>query len=254
MLMKFYTVRDELKSWDVNQIATEMSAAMLAADLQFPVWKGTTELRSIAGGEIGAHLHYDPLTPPKVVFNGDMNITTDIEVYTTLRDRLFAGSGKRVRYEAGNEIAEPALPDHRLSTLNPIFQGTVLEELHNYLVSQFNHPIRIRCQNRTVAGISKGLYWHKDYPVENRFHIPLWTNPGHVLLFSERDFEWRAGFDNQESLVPMDFVGHYVPPDGRVYEFETRNYMHAVASVGVGWRQPRWQQTRCHLSFWLAKN
>jgi hypothetical protein len=138
--------------------------------------------------------------------------------------------------------------------LVPAFKGTVIEELHNYMQGKFNAPIRIRCQNRTVSGTSQGLYWHKDDPVENRFHIPLWTNPGHMLVFTEQNFKWKLGFDKEEAMQPMDFVAHYLPADGRVYEVFTKDYMHSVASVGVGWVQPREEQTRCHLSFWIGKD
>lgn len=252
---KFYNIHEELGQWDVNEIAQAMRKAMESCDLDFGYWRGTNELRTPAGAQASRHLHHDQKAQdPRKISNGDMNITTNLNEYVDTASQLFAGSGRRGRVVNGEPTHNPELQDKDLSTLVPAFKGTIVERLHKQMEDHFQHPIRIRCQNRGVNGMHQGLYWHHDDPVENRFHIPLWTNPGHVLLFSEKNFKWKAGFDPEEAKQPMDFVGHYVPADGRIYEFFTKDYMHAVASVGVGWYQPRWQQTRCHLSFWLAKD
>lgn len=252
---KFYSIRDDLNSWDVNQINIELEKAINAANVNFKHWKGTVELRNHSGGWAPAKLHHDSsAVNPLRITNGDVNITTNLEEFTELPDMLFAGSGRRGRVVDGVLTHIPRITDDKMSELIPFFKGTIIEELHEYMKAKFQAPIRIRCQNRTVSGTSQGLYWHKDNPVENRFHIPLWTNPGYVLLFTDKNFKWEKGFDKEEAKQPMDFVGHYVPADGRVYEMFTKDYMHAVAGVGVGWYQPREEQTRCHLSFWIGKN
>lgn len=252
---KFYTIRDDLKLWDVNQINIELEKAINAADVNFKHWKGTVELKNHSGAWAPKTLHYDTNALNSIrTVNGDVNITTNLEEYTELPARLFSGSGKRGRVVDGVMVSSPRMTDDKLSELNPFFKGTIIEELHEFMKAKFQAPIRIRCQNRTVNGTAQGLYWHKDNPVENRFHIPLWTNPGHLLLFTDVNFKWDKGFDKEEAMKPMDVVGHYIPPDGRIYEIFTKDYMHAVASVGVGWYQAREEQTRCHLSFWVGKN
>lgn len=257
---KFYRVNDELGRWDVDEIIKTIRKAGFAAGIRFDNWRGTTELKRYVNKQpteewCDISLHHDPdaLNPQKIT-NGDMNLTTNLDHFIALDQQLFGNSGRRGRVVDGVGIEEPAMPDSELCDLIPFFKGTIIEQLHDYAKLKFGGPVRMRCQNRTVDGISQGLYWHKDDPVENRHHIPLWTNPGHVLLFSERNFKWKAGFDPIEAQQAMDFVGHYIPADGKVYEIFTKDYMHAVASVGVGWYQPRYQQTRCHLSLWPALN
>lgn len=252
---KFYNIHEELGTWIVDDIITAMRLAMETSNLDFDYWRGSNILKTLSGNKADGHLHYDQNAKNiQYVSNGDMNITTNLEEFGDTASRLFAGSGKRGHITNDEVSYAPPIPDCELATLNPIFKNTALEKLHKYLEDHFQHPIRIRCQNRGVNGIHQGLYWHHDDPVENRYHIPLWTNPGHVLIFSEKKFKWEKEFDPEEAKEPMNFVGHYIPADGRVYELFTKDYMHAVASVGIGWYQPRWQQTRCHLSFWLAKD
>jgi hypothetical protein len=252
---KFYQIHDELKRWDVTEISNSIKNVMDSIDLDFGLWKGTMELKKLDGSIASTHLNHDQtLKNITKVTNGDMNITTNVDEYQDTASQLFAGSGRRGRLVDGAATYQPKIKDRDLATLVPAFKGTILESLHKYMEDFFQHPIRIRCQNRGVNGMHQGLYWHKDNPVENRYHMPIWTNPGHILIFSPKEFKWEAGFDPLEATEPMNFVGHYVPADGRVYEMFTKDYMHAVASVGVGWYQPRWQQTRCHLSFWLAKD
>lgn len=257
---KFYKIHEELGQWDIEKIIDTLRRTVYHAGVRFDHWRGTVELKRIADGKpseewCDVSLNYDPdAVQPSRITNGDINLTTNPDVFTALDQQLFGGTGRRGRIVDGKGTASPAMPDCELATLVPAFKGTIIEEFHNFMQERFNSPIRMRCQNRTVNGVSQGLYWHKDDPVENRFHMPLWTNPGHVLLFTDKDFKWEAGFDPEEAKQPMDFVGHYVPADGRIYEMFTKDHMHAVASVGVGWYQPRWQQTRCHLSFWLAKD
>lgn len=257
---KFYKIHEDLKQWNVEQIIETLRNTVYQSGIRFDHWRGTVELKRFIDGKpteqwCDSSLHHDSsVINVSKVTNGDINLTTNVDAFEGLDQRLFGGTGRRGRIVDGKGTANPAMPDKELSTLIPEFKGTIIEEFHNYMQEKFNSPIRMRCQNRTVNGTSQGLYWHKDDPVENRFHVPLWTNPGHVLLFTDKSFKWEAGFDPAEATEPMDFVGHYIPADGRVYEMFTKNYMHAVASVGVGWYQPRWKQTRCHLSFWLAKD
>lgn len=258
--MKFYNIHQDFKIWDVNKIQDALRYAMQSANLNFDHWKRTNEIITLNGSQPSRSLNWNPDQETQKITNGDMNITTDTSMYSRVDEQLFAGSGRRGNLPKDKKptIANSSVPkvtDDKLSTLSPIFKNTILEELHTFIENKWRTKVRIRCQNRPVGSLpGAGLYWHKDNPVENRFHIPLWTNPGHVLLFSERNFKWEAGFDAQEAASPMDFVGHYVPADGRVYEFFTKDYMHAVASVGVGWYQDRGLQTRCHLSFWKALN
>jgi hypothetical protein len=258
---KFYEIRSDLGQWDATKIQQAMQHAMNEAELKFEHWKRTNELVTVANVWASKNLNWNPdIDKPEKITNGDMNITTNLQEFTTTAEHLFAGSGRRGNLPKDKKptienSSRPKMSDEYLSELAPIFRGTILEDMHKHMQDTFGCHIRIRCQNRPVgAGHGAGLYWHKDNPVENRFHIPVWTNPGHVLLFSERQFKWEVGFDPAECAQPMDFVGHYVPADGRVYEFFTKDYMHAVASVGVGWYQDRGLQTRCHLSFWKALN
>jgi hypothetical protein len=256
LFKKYYEVRQDLSQWDVNKITEVVRDRVFLAGIRFDHWRRTVELKKLGTEDwCDASLHHDyNAVNPSRITNGDINLTTNLARFTELDQQLFGGTGRRGRVVDGVGVEEPAMTDDQLAELVPRFKGTIVEELHNYMQDKFQAPIRIRCQNRTVNGTSQGLYWHKDDPVENRFHIPLWTNPGHVLLFSARNFKWKAGFDQEEAQQPMDFVGHYIPADGRVYEIFTKDYMHSVASVGVGWYQPREEQTRCHLSFWVAKN
>lgn len=251
---KYYEIHPDLGTWDVHEISRTLQSAVEAANINFLHWKGTAELLMIDKSPTPVKLHHNPTAAmmPMKITNGDINLTTNLTHFTSIGDQLFCGSGKRSNIISGKEAGVPFLPDRELSTLIPFFEGTIVEDLHKKMIERFQSPIRIRCQNRTVWGVSQGLYWHKDDPVENRYHIPLWTNPGHLLLFTERNFKWKAGFDPVESMEPMTVTGHYLPADGRVYEVFTKDYMHAVASVGVGWAQPRTEQTRCHLSFWKA--
>lgn len=253
---KFYKIRDDLGQWPIDEINSTLRSAVRKANIRFKLWRETVELKYLGTEQwCDISLHYDPTAENvRRITNGDINLTTNTELFTELDQQLFGSTGRRGRVVDGVPTAEPALTDSQLCELVPEFKGTVIEQLHNYVQEQFQHPVRMRCQNRTVNGTSQGLYWHKDDPVENRFHIPLWTNPGHILLFTDQDFKWELGFDPKEITKPMDFVGHYIPADGRVYEMFTKDYMHAVGSPGIGWYQPREQQTRCHLSFWLAKN
>lgn len=257
---KFYKISDELGRWEVEEIIKTVRKAVFKAGIRFDNWRGTVELKKFVNGkpteewcDFSLHHDHDAINPAKIT-NGDINLTTNLELFTTLDQQLFGNSGRRGRIVDGKGVEEPALTDNQLCELIPEFKGTVIEALHDYAKMKLGGPVRMRCQNRTVDGVSQGLYWHKDDPVENRYHIPLWTNPGHVLLFTDRNFKWKAGFDKEEAMQAMDFTGHYIPPDGRVYEIFTKNYMHAVASVGVGWYQPRREQTRCHLSLWPALN
>lgn len=254
-MKKFYSIREDFNRWDVDLINAELEKAMATAGINFKHWKGTVELKDSKGQWTHKSLHHNSsAVSPARITNGDVNITTNTSMFTELDQQLFGGTGRRGRVVDGVGVEEPAMTDNQLAELNPIFKGTILEELHEFAKEKFQAPVRIRCQNRTVSGTSQGLYWHKDDPVENRFHIPLWTNPGHLLLFTEQNFKWKAGFDTAEAMRPLDVVGHYIPADGQVYEIYTKDFMHAVASVGVGWYQPREEQTRCHLSFWVGKN
>lgn len=260
-ITKFYKIHPQLGKWDPLKISQAMQDAMTASKLDFSHWKKTNELIKTDNSSVSPRLHWNPdAISPRLITNGDMNITTNLDMYTVSEEHLFAGSGRRGNIPKDKPLtieaaSKPKVSDADLCTLAPVFNGTILEDIHKMMQDYFGCNIRIRCQNRTVTGdSSRGLYWHDDDPVENRFHIPIWTNPGHVLIFSEKTFKWKAGFDPEEAKHPMDFVGHYVPADGQVYEFFTKNYMHAVGSVGVGWYQDRKLQTRCHLSFWKALN
>ena len=253
---KFYEVRDDLEQWPIAEIIDTLRAKVLKSGIRFDHWRGTVELKKVNSDDwADASLHHDQTTVnPARITNGDVNLTTNTTVFTTLDQQLFGGTGRRGRIVDGKGTDQPAMLDTELAELIPEFKNTVIERLHKTMQDKFGADIRMRCQNRTVAGTFQGLYWHNDDPVENRFHIPLWTNPGHVLMFSDQHFKWRAGFDPVGAQRPMDFVGHYIPADGRVYEIFTKHYMHGVASMGVGWYQPRTEQTRCHLSLWVAKN
>lgn len=256
---KFYKIHSDLGLWDPLKIEEAMRVAMRLARFQFDHWKKTIEIQRIDRSPVDAKFHWNPdaINPTKIT-NGDMNITTNTDIWSEVDEHLFCGSGRRGNLPKNKAIniencSTPKITDDMLAQLAPVFRGTILEDLHKSMENKFGVPIRIRCQNRPVgSNTGAGLYWHKDNPVENRYHIPVWTNQGHILLFSEKNFKWEAGFDKEEAKEPMDVVGHYVPADGRVYEFFTKDYMHAVASVGVGWYQDRGLQTRCHLSFWKA--
>jgi hypothetical protein len=260
---KFYKIHDDMKKWNADEIEAAMRNAMIRANLNFDHWRRTNELLTLSTGQwADSKLNWNSKPADKIT-NGDMNITTNLSVYTTSAEQLFAGSGRRGRDlpKGGsipmpiNEMFVPAIKDRHLAELSPLFKGTILEDMHKFTQDYFGCEVRIRCQNRTVTGFGgSGLYWHNDNPVENRYHIPVWTNPGHVLIFSEKSFKWKEGFDPAEATEPMDFVGHYLPADGRVYELFTKHYMHSVGSVGVGWIQDKGLQTRCHLSFWKAKD
>lgn len=260
-ITKFYKIHENLGKWSPENIEAAMKQAMLSVNLNFDHWKKTNELKTLDGKWADSRLHWNPdAVNPERVTNGDMNITTNLEMFRTTAGRLFAGSGRRGNIPKEQKLtvesaSKPRVSDSELSELSPIFKNTIIEGIHNTMQDHFGCKIRIRCQNRTVNGTSStGLYWHNDDPVENRFHIPVWTNPGHVLIFSEKPFQWKVGFDAEEAKKPMDFIAHYVPADGQVYEMFTKDYMHAVGSVGVGWYQDRGLQTRCHLSFWEAKD
>lgn len=258
---KFYKIHEELKNWDLSKIESAMKHAMTVSNLDFDHWKKTTEIKTAHGNWADSRLHWNQNAENlEKIINGDMNITTNLTMYKSTAGQLFGGSGRRgnlpknVKPTVENS-SKPKIADSELSELSPVFKDTVLEEIHNMMQDHFGCKIRIRCQNRTVNGTSStGLYWHNDDPVENRFHIPIWTNPGHVLIFSEKMFQWKVGFSPEEAKLPMDFVAHYIPADGQVYEMFTKEYMHAVGSVGVGWYQDRGMQTRCHLSFWKAND
>jgi hypothetical protein len=238
---KFYKINNELGRWDIDTIIKDIRTVVYQADIRFDYWRATNELKRYVNGKpteewCDSNLHYNNDVSGAVV-NGDLNLTTDLSQSMTLGQRLFDktwGQG--------------------CTDLIPEFRGTVVEQLYDYAKLKFNRPVRIRCQNRTVGGVFHNVYWHKTATKQNINHIPLWTNPGHILLFSPNNFQWHQGFDNIDAKEPMDFVGHYIPASGKAYELYTGQYMHSVAALGVGSLQPRHLQTRCHLILWPEFN
>ena len=120
--------------------------------------------------------------------------------------------------ESYEEVSKDELVDETLfSELVDVFKGTYFETIHNELCARY--PIgRVRILEKDSYNCNS---WHRD--PEPRIHIPIYTNPGALLI-----------------------VNHHcthLPADGSVYFTDTRGY-HTALNGGP--------ESRTHLVATLA--
>ena len=220
----FITVRDDLGVWDVNRIINDLKNLLTSNGYDWEEWKG-----------LGKIVKNGVLSP---TLGLDLNLTSNVDLCPTIDDRLWKYSG---RY-----YSEAKIEHRQLSYIIPEIEGTYLSAMIRKM-QEAHGRIRVRLHNRTSRA---GLYWHIDKNSDNRYHLALWTNPGHFLVWTDQFKSWDDGFDPEECKKPMKFNAEFIPADGKIRLLETHNIMHGVANIGVGYKQPDREQSRCHLTFW----
>jgi len=223
IINEFITLRNDLGEWDIDRINTELQHLLVTNGYVWDAWKSQGQV--IKDGK----LYPD--------YGVDLNLTSNNDLCQTLHDRLWKYSGRYYK-DATVEHAE-------LSTVLPEIEGTYLAGMIAHFQTIFG-PIRVRLHNRVNL---VGLYWHIDKNSENRFHLPLWTSPGHFLVWTDQFSTWLPSFDPEDCKKSMKFNAEFIPADGKVRLLATHDIMHGVANIGVGWKNPR-LQSRCHLTFW----
>ncbi len=130
----------------------------------------------------------------------------------------------------------------------PELKGSYTESVIKSLTDKFG-PIRVRLHNRARL---KGLYWHRDYHA-HRYHLVLWTNPGHFLVWTDKKMTFRPTYNINDCFTSFDINAKFLPIDGSIYELATDKYVHGVCNIGVGFEPNDLIQSRCHFTFWPIK-
>ncbi len=172
--------------------------------------------------------------------NGDINLTSNVHLCENLPERLLRHSGRI--YKEKREINDGDLC-YILPELEGTYTGNMLKEFQKKL-----GPIRVRLHNRATR---YGLYWHRDGHAKLRYHLVLWTNPGHFLVWTDKPLQYEPGFSKEDCLEEFDIQGKFIPANGHIYGLTTQK-THAVCSIAVGYKQID-IVSRCHLTFWPVK-
>lgn len=218
----FITLREDLGTWNINLITEEIQQLLVSNGYKWEEWK--LEGKVVKNGELYPQ------------YGVDLNLTSNNDLCTTPHDRLWKYSG---RYKEGG------IKHAELATIIPEITGTYTASMIKTFQEKLGN-IRVRLHNRVN---SVGLYWHIDKNSENRFHLPLWTSPGHFLVWTDQFSQWFPTFDPEDCKKSMKFNAEFIPADGNIRLLATHDMMHGVVNIGVGWKEPH-LQSRCHLTFW----
>ncbi len=170
---------------------------------------------------------------------GDLNLTSNVNLCPNLQDRLWRHSGRI--YKESKEINDGDLCD-----LIPELENTYTGNMIKTFKERFG-PIRVRLHNRSIR---EGLYWHRDGHAKLRYHLVLWTNPGHFLVWTDKRLQYEPSFSEEDCKEEFDVQGKFIPANGTIYGLTTQK-THAVVSIGVGYQTGI--LSRCHLTFWPVK-
>ena len=222
--MEFIKIQPNFGQWDIDQIICDLKSLTETNGYDWEMWaqKGVVNTGKYAG-----------------LGGGDMNLTSNLTMYPSIHDRLWRHSGRRYQDDAH-------VDDNDLYEMHPELEGTYLGVLIRKMESMHG-PIRVRLHNRCML---HGLYWHHDAHAEVRHHLTLWTNPGHFLVWTDEKLKWSPTFDPEQAKHEFKIWAKFIPVDGYFRTLSTGTVIHGVANIGVGWEQPREEQSRCHLTFW----
>lgn len=219
----FVKLQEDLGHWDIERINADLKNLFITHGYDWDQWKGF-------GRVVRNNIQYQGR-------GTDMNLTSNMQLCPTVHDRLWKYSG---RY-----LSEANIPHSDLTTIIPEIYGSYLCDMIENLQKKFGQ-IRVRLHNRTN---NVGLYWHIDKNSGNRYHLALWTNPGHFMVWTDQFTKWYDGFDPNECNKSMTYNAEFIPADGKWRLLATHDFLHGVASIGVGFKQPVNELGRCHLVF-----
>jgi hypothetical protein len=225
-MIEFIKKRSDLGQWDPNLILNDIQGLFLHYNTSWLVWQNASQI-ACPGSE----------------FNGsiveDCNLTYAPHLDVNHPNLLWQYSG------LGSGLGQYGLKvtDNDMYELIPFLHGTYLGGIIQNFQEIFG-PVRARIQMRSV---NRGLYWHADPQRREAYHMALWTNPGHMMVWSEDYWNWQTGFDPKLAKKDMRIHAKYVPLDGCMYEMRTDLFLHGVASIGIGWRA-KGLTSRGHLS------
>lgn len=220
--MQFCTEMPELGSWDPDKLTSDLESLLTNAGYSWLQWQ-----------------EHANISNPRSEFDGlqsvDMNLTANSKICRNLDEMLWKYSG----------LAQYDIPvtDNDMHEIIPSLHNTYLGSMLDSIRAKLG-PIRARLHNRVDR---TGLYWHTDRHRSQSYHLALWGNPGHVLLWSEDYFDWSMGFNSKLSHQDFKIHAKYIPTNGMFYQLRTNAYLHAVANVGVGWRE-KGLTSRCHVN------
>jgi hypothetical protein len=222
---------DSVGNWDITKLIDDLKNLVTATGCDWDAWSRYNKITTTKFKD-------DPIYQQSG--SGNINITCNLGLSATLEEQLWNYSGRR--YQESIQV------DHSdLHTLNPVLHGTYTEKLYKKLVEKLG-PIYMRIHNKE----EHGLYWHKDisyaYPLGNfRYHIALWTNPGHFIVWTDDDMPWEKGVQKEHATTPYSINSVYLPVTGDCYKLATGHYVHGVSSIGIGFNPSTEIESRCHV-------
>jgi hypothetical protein len=222
---------DNVGNWNVEQLITDLKNLVTAADCDWNEWHRYNKITN-------TKFSNDPLHQGEK--SGNINLTCNLNASKRLDERLWNFSGRRFQESMNIDHAD-------LHTLNPELRGTYTEELYKKLVEQLG-PVYVRIHNKADFG----LYWHRDInyrynPGNFRYHIPLWTNPGHFLVWTPDDMPWEKGVEPIHKTTTYQILAQYLPSTGDCYKLATGYYVHGVSAIGIGHASTTEVTSRCHI-------
>jgi len=224
----FYQYFEAVGEWDVQQLTADIKNVFEKTGCDWDTWSryGKVSATKYANNPIYQY--------------GDLNLTCNTNLCTTLEDQLWLYSLRQFR-----EDKEVSPSD--LHTLNPAFKETYLEKYYNALVNELG-PVYLRLHNRCNR---TGLYLHKDTnPYKEalfKYHLVLWTNPGHLIFWSDQDISFHKGVEPHHNFIPYDFHTKFFPVNNKCIKLAAGYYVHGVANMGIGHNKSDLPESRCHL-------
>jgi len=219
---------DNLGQWDIPKVINDIRNLFQLSGCNWDTWQRNNKLTH--GQFVDSKLHDN---------QGYLNLTYNPGLSNSIEDRLWSFSGRK--FQERNDVA-----DGDLHTLQPELAGTYIEELFKKLTQELG-PVRLRLHNKADQ---KGLYWHRDEwddVSQYRYHLTLWTNPGHFIVWTKDEFTWQYGFDPRETKKDIKINAEYMPVNGNIFQMATGVYLHGVSSIAIGWNASHQMQSRCHL-------
>ncbi len=220
---------EQVGLWDINLLVNDLKHLISETGADWEQWSKFNKVTNCK--------HADN---PLVGLSGDVNLTCNPGLTNTLEDHIWS--------YAGRKFAQSIQVDHTdLHTLNPYLKGTYIEKLYNALVEIIG-PIYLRVNNRSN---NTGIYLHQDkivnyLPGNYRYHLPLWTNPGYLIVWTADKLEWQRGVIPEHMTTSYKFNAEYLPATGVFYKLATGYYIHGVSAMGVG-HVPASNASRCHI-------